>query len=1200
MITRRIGAFELGTEISRSEQSILYRATRSADDLPFAIKILSRDCLRDPTIRARYQREIQIIASLEQHAILPVIDFKEQEEQLYIVMPWMTGESLEDKLKYGPIPPDEAIRIIQCLAPALDAVHAVGIVHGDLKPSNILFDQNNQPCITDFGMFKFAEAAAHGDPAIILGPPPYISPEQALKKNELESGSDLYMLAVILFQMLTGQLPYQSEIPLGYAVHHITAPIPNVLFTKPDLPKGFEAVIMRAMAKDPQDRYGSAGEIADALANLERQSLPKFNQIPLPLPDKISSEPITPHIVIQSTPKSIIDDGYKDKPKNKKLQPARIFGILAAFLVFGGVVFLILGRLGYPILSINRPPLNQASITSPSSVLASTMETIASPSELQPTSSAQQVVSTVTKEATTIALVPQAESPTSIPTIAQPVIQFPATQYVYKSGDILFDIAGQHSVNLSEMLSQNGLDCTGRPAAGVTLQIPPSTIFAYPPPPTVMTVANVNQLTLLHTFDCITRVSALAISPDGSILAVASEEVLYLWDIIERKPLRSLKGHISTINSIDFSVDGKYIATGSEDTSIRLWTVVDGSLVKTLYGHKHPVTDIAFSPDGQFLVSTALGDPVSVWKTDGESKQNGTLSVSTAISLAFSSTGDRLAIGLKDALQIYAFPELILVYTFSSADPVSDLAFSPDDLLIASPSDLWHTVEGRHIYHLQNSADAVSFSIDGQVLAIGNKFWHVSNGLSLGELPNPLTIGRQTKGDDYKIALSPDGRLFFWGNKDSLMIWGMPDDYQAGADPGTVSYISQVGDTIFSIANTNSVTLDAFLSINNFTCQNPIFSGQHVLVPDNADTKLVTSEENLPAITEENVQQIDSIRNLAMTCNISASDLIFSTDGQKLISGSAIWNVSTGSILAQNIDIPLRLDGRPETNLRSPLLALSPDQHTLAMRSANNILLWDIDTGHLISVLGSHEGEVSTVAFSPDGKNLVSGSIVGEQAIRLWRVSDGKLLWFKEGSGVQNLTYTHDGKMLLVEGEDSIRFWAIGENKHTSAIRGIDFRMDISNDLNSLAYVYCLQKNNQQCLSEAANIFIFLEGTNLPFTFTGMEGQIQDLQFSPDRTILAGATGSSVTLWGISDGVIIDRLVVPDDPTLIKMVQFSPDGSILISVSEKNTLRFWSMANRTLLYTIDGEKVDRLSFSPDGSMFAILSDGVISLWGVRP
>ncbi|MBE2221547.1 MAG: protein kinase [Anaerolineae bacterium] len=249
--------------------STVYLAHDPHFDRDVAIKLLPRELLHHGNFRRRFDREAKIVASLDHPAIVSVHDFGEQDGQPYLVMRFMAGGSLTDRLKQGAMPINEVSRIISRLAPALDEVHGKGILHRDLKPSNILFDQRNDPFISDFGTAKFTfEHTKLTETGGAVGTPAYMSPEQIQGESNLDGRSDIYSLGVILFEMLSGQHPYQTNTPIGLAVKHIFEPIPSVRDMQPELPVASQNVIIKAMAKNPEERFQTARRLADDLAQV--------------------------------------------------------------------------------------------------------------------------------------------------------------------------------------------------------------------------------------------------------------------------------------------------------------------------------------------------------------------------------------------------------------------------------------------------------------------------------------------------------------------------------------------------------------------------------------------------------------------------------------------------------------------------------------------------------------------------------------------------------------------------------------------------------------------------------------------------------------------------------------------------------------------------------------------------------------------
>ncbi len=180
----------------------------------------------------------------------------------------MPGGTLGEKLAGGPLPFPECVAIIRRIASALDEAHRRDMVHRDIKPGNILFNSYGDAYLSDFGIVKWAQAATTLTGAGMIGTPAYMSPEQSEGRAEIGPAADVYALGVVLFQMVTGRLPFEAETPVGLALKHIRQAVPRLSQIQPSVPKGLQPVIDKAMAKRPEDRYSTAGQMASALESV--------------------------------------------------------------------------------------------------------------------------------------------------------------------------------------------------------------------------------------------------------------------------------------------------------------------------------------------------------------------------------------------------------------------------------------------------------------------------------------------------------------------------------------------------------------------------------------------------------------------------------------------------------------------------------------------------------------------------------------------------------------------------------------------------------------------------------------------------------------------------------------------------------------------------------------------------------------------
>lgn len=265
MAPKKIGRYEVKSELGRGGMATVYLAEDPLIGREIAVKVLPREFLHDPNFRGRFEREARTIAMLEHPAIVPIYDFGEQDGQPYLVMRVMKGGALSDRIRSGPLPPREAAEILRRLASALDHAHSRGVIHRDLKPGNILFDEGGNAFLSDFGIVKLAQSTATLTGESIVGTPAYMSPEQVHGDKEIDGRSDIYTLGVILFQMLSGQMPYRAETPAKLMMAHVLNPVPRILDVRPDLPPAVNDVLATALAKSPDERFSTAADLTDAL-----------------------------------------------------------------------------------------------------------------------------------------------------------------------------------------------------------------------------------------------------------------------------------------------------------------------------------------------------------------------------------------------------------------------------------------------------------------------------------------------------------------------------------------------------------------------------------------------------------------------------------------------------------------------------------------------------------------------------------------------------------------------------------------------------------------------------------------------------------------------------------------------------------------------------------------------------------------------
>nr|MBN1230074.1 serine/threonine protein kinase [Anaerolineae bacterium] len=293
MIGKEIGDYRINSLIGYGGMGAVYKAYDPTINRFVAIKIMLPRYSADADFRERFDREAVIIASLEHIHILPVYAYGELDNLLYLVMRYMPGGSIASKIENkGPFPLDEAARMLYQMASALDYAHGRGVLHRDFKSENALLDTNGNTHLADFGLARLLSGSSGLTGNMIVGTPAFMSPEQAKGSKELTGASDQYALGMVLYHMLTGQIPFDDEEPLAILQMQLFETPPSIRGYRGDLPELAERVVMRALAKSPEERYPSCAELArafdDAVAGSGLKRLHSDN-IPLDLRNRINT-----------------------------------------------------------------------------------------------------------------------------------------------------------------------------------------------------------------------------------------------------------------------------------------------------------------------------------------------------------------------------------------------------------------------------------------------------------------------------------------------------------------------------------------------------------------------------------------------------------------------------------------------------------------------------------------------------------------------------------------------------------------------------------------------------------------------------------------------------------------------------------------------------------------------------------------------
>jgi serine/threonine-protein kinase len=267
------GRYKLGEKLGSGGMSTVYLAQDEVLDRPVAVKLLHREISEEADQLERFRREARAAARLSHPNLVGVIDAGEDEGRPYIVFEYVEGDTLKKLIaEKGGLEVDEAVAYAIEIGRGLIAAHGRKLIHRDVKPQNVLIDRDGRAKVTDFGIARSMEGEGMTATGRVLGTTDYVSPEQAMGED-VDERSDVYSLGIVLYEMLTGDVPFRAETQVGVAMKHVNEPLPDVLVERPEVSAAVASVVDRSTTKDPRDRYNGVGEmVRDLEATLEMEA----------------------------------------------------------------------------------------------------------------------------------------------------------------------------------------------------------------------------------------------------------------------------------------------------------------------------------------------------------------------------------------------------------------------------------------------------------------------------------------------------------------------------------------------------------------------------------------------------------------------------------------------------------------------------------------------------------------------------------------------------------------------------------------------------------------------------------------------------------------------------------------------------------------------------------------------------------------
>jgi len=272
MIGRVIkGRYKLIDELGRGSFATVYIARDTKNNRIYAVKVMHIEFSDDGELLARFQREAHILLHLSDPHIVRIFDYGDENDIHFIVMDYIDGQNLKyHTLTHGPMNALRALDYARQIAEGLDTAYKHGVVHRDIKPQNIVINSKDEVKITDFGLARSRETVTLTQSNVFMGTAYYIPPEQAESGRSADTRSDLYSVATVLFEMLTGRPPFEGETAVDIVVKHMNEKVPSICHIRSDLPPEMDQFMQKAMAKSPEDRYSTPQEFISAIEQLQQ------------------------------------------------------------------------------------------------------------------------------------------------------------------------------------------------------------------------------------------------------------------------------------------------------------------------------------------------------------------------------------------------------------------------------------------------------------------------------------------------------------------------------------------------------------------------------------------------------------------------------------------------------------------------------------------------------------------------------------------------------------------------------------------------------------------------------------------------------------------------------------------------------------------------------------------------------------------
>jgi WD40 repeat protein/tRNA A-37 threonylcarbamoyl transferase component Bud32 len=997
-----IPGYSIVREIHRGGQGVVYQALQKTTRRMVAIKVMREGPFAGRQDKARFEREVQVLAALKHPNIVAIHDSGSASGSFFFVMEYISGQPLDVYMAASRRSVRETLSLFQKICEAVNAAHLRGVIHRDLKPGNIRIDAEGEPQILDFGLAKVApgdighESAAMTVTGQFVGSVPWASPEQAEGvPGKIDIRTDVYSLGVVLYQMLTAKFPYDVVGNFREVLDRIMTAVPvRPRSLRAEIDDEVETIVLKALAKERERRYQSAGELARDVGHY------------------LAGEPI------EAKADSTLYVLKKSLHRYRALVGA---AAAIALILFGALV-------------VSLSLWNRAE-------KAYVRERKQQELAVRRAREAEQARDLAREEKTRsdrllyaeyIATARKHISDARFTSALQVLAECPAEQRQWEWGWLarLADVESFPRRRHEGPISASDISPDGR-------------LVATGGDDGVARIWLLEKDTPEHVLHGDAQVRAVAFSPDGKLLAISGAGwFIRIWDVATGRLLRRFEAHKNWVHSLQFSPDGRLLVSGSADHTIRFWDVRTGAQAAEPLQHPDEIFSVALSPDERFLASvlmTQLATQSSLWIWDLDRRElQFTVPSIERQKLAFAPQGHTLAYAPRwNTIEFLDVESHTPLSSTVVPHKILGLAVSPDGKLVAAGcSDgavlAWQaqangavTVLGEH----DSSVSSVRFTRDGtHVISTGLdktlRFWAVSAQHTI-----PKTLIREVGSQIETVTFSRCGRLLasgasLPGGREIVRV----HEVATGALVREMAATTRINTVILHPDGRRVIagTCGGAVHVWDFTNGREL---QRLKSGDSQTRALALSPDGLLIVTAPTAHpslpnpaflwELETGRRLCELQDANQADTtsaIFSSDGKVVYTGrhGAVhaWETHTGRHLRE---IPLPPYRAAWT------VSLSPEGRRLFVgHLEGNVHVVDLWDGTVSRTIRAHNGgsDMNGLALSPDGRRLATsaGTIVKIWDTASWR----ELMTLEEHTGIRTLAFSPDGRTLVSAGNGGL------------------------------------------------------------------------------------------------------------------------------------------------------------------------------------